>query len=79
MPITWSAEVEDVNEAGFVLGLDPPAGSPVRPRASITLSVAAHPDFQGHADDSLAGQADQLVAAALDWTGDLRLLRDLAR
>ena len=77
VPSTWSAEVEDVNEAGVVLGLDPPAGSPVRPRAMITMSVAAHPDFRGHADDSLAGQADKPVEPTLtgpevcDRVGDL--------
>ena len=65
MAITWAAEVEDINEAGFVLGLDPPAGSPVRPKTFITMSVAAHPDVQGHADDSLAGQADRLVEPPL--------------
>ena len=65
MPITWCAEVEDVNEAGLVLGLDPPAGSPVRPKAFITLSVAAHPEFQGHADEFLAAQAGKVVELPL--------------
>jgi hypothetical protein len=69
VPGTWSAEVEDVNEAGVVLGLDPPAGSPVRPRALITMSVAAHPEFRGHADDSLPGEADKRVEPT--FTGPL--------
>jgi len=66
MPIMWSAEVDDVNHAGFVLGLDPPAGTPVRPKAPVTMSVATHPDFQGHADDSFA-QSDELVQPPLTW------------
>jgi beta-lactam-binding protein with PASTA domain len=69
LPSTWSAEVQDVNDAGVVLGLDPPAGSPVRPRALITMSVAAHPDFRGHADDSPHGQADKLVEPSLTEPG----------
>ena len=69
LPSTWSAEVQEVNDAGVVLGLDPPAGSPVRPRALITMSVAAHPDFRGHADDSPLGQADKLVEATLTEPG----------
>jgi beta-lactam-binding protein with PASTA domain len=69
LPITWSAAVEDVNEAGVVLGVDPPAGSLVRPRALITMSVAAHPDFRGHADDSLPGQADKVVEPTVTGRG----------
>jgi hypothetical protein len=67
MPIMWSTEVDDVNEAGFVLGLDPPAGSPVRPKSPVTMSVATHPDFQGHADESLAAASDELVQPPLTW------------
>jgi hypothetical protein len=51
-----------------VLGLEPAAGSPVRPKGSITMSVAAHQDFQGHAD-SLAGQAGKLVQPPLTGPG----------
>jgi len=69
LPCTWSAGVQDVNDAGVVLGLDPPAGSRVRPRALITMSVASHPDFRGHADDSPRGQADKLVEPTLTEPG----------
>jgi len=65
LPATWSAAVEDVDEAGVVLGLHPPAGSPVRPRAVITLSVAAHPEFRGHDDDSPPGQAEKRAELAV--------------
>lgn len=61
LPITLPTEVDDVNEAGVVLGLDPPAGSSVRPRAMITMSIAAHRDFKGHPDSSLPRQADRPV------------------
>ena len=69
MPTSWCAEVEDVNEAGFVLGFDPPAGSPVRPTASITISVAAQPEIQERAAGSLARQADKLVQTPLTGLG----------
>ena len=69
LPSTWSAEVQEVNDAGVVLGLDPAAGSPVRPKALITMSVASHPDFRGHADDSPRGQADKLVDPTLTEPG----------
>ena len=65
LPIIWSAEVEHVDEAGVVLALDPASGSAVSPRACITLSVATHPDFEGHADDSLTGPAGRLAAPTL--------------
>lgn len=65
LPITWAAEVKDVNEAGFVVGLDPPSGTLVRPNACITMGVAAHPDFAGHADDSLPGNANKVVESTL--------------
>ena len=65
LPVMWSAEVDDAAEAGVVLGVDPPAGSPVRPTAMITMCVAAHRDFQGQADDSAPGQAAVLVEATL--------------
>jgi hypothetical protein len=67
MPITWSAAVDDVKDAGFVLGLDPPPGSPVRPKAHVTMSVATHPDFQGHADDGPEAQPDPPVQTPLTW------------
>ncbi|MGH2885595.1 MAG: PASTA domain-containing protein, partial [Solirubrobacteraceae bacterium] len=67
MPIMWSAAVEDVNDAGFVLGLDPPAGTAVRPKAHVTMSVATHPDFQGHTDDPVAEASDELVQPPLTW------------
>lgn len=57
MSITWAAAIEDASAAGYVLGLDPPAGSIVRLKACIAVSVAVHPDRQGHADGSLAGEA----------------------
>jgi beta-lactam-binding protein with PASTA domain len=69
LPNMWSAAVEDVNEAGIVLGLDPPAGSPVRRRALITMSVAAHPDFQGHAEDSVPGQPNKPLGPTLTGPG----------
>jgi hypothetical protein len=67
MPITWSSAVEDVNDAGFVLGLDPPPGTPVRPKAHVTMSVATHPDFQGHAEDAIDSLPDPLVQTPLTW------------
>jgi PASTA domain-containing protein len=67
MPITWSAAVDDVKDAGFVLGLDPPPGSPVRPKAHVTMSVATHPDFQGHADDGPDAPPDPPVQTPLTW------------
>jgi beta-lactam-binding protein with PASTA domain len=69
LPVTWSEAVEDVNAAGVVLGLDPPARSLVRPRALIVMGVAAHPDFRGHADDSLPGQVDELVEPTVPGPG----------
>lgn len=69
VPITWSAEVEEVNEAGFVRGLDSPAGSPVRLISSITVSVGTLPDFHRHADESLAGQAEDLVQRPVTGPG----------
>lgn len=65
LPVTWSEAVEDVNAAGLVLGLDPPARSLVRPRALIVMSVAAHPEFRGYSDHPLRGQADTLVVPTL--------------
>jgi PASTA domain len=65
LPIIWSAEVEHVDEAGVVLALDPASGSAVSLRACITLSVATHAEFGGHADDSLTGPAGRLVAPTL--------------
>ena len=67
MPITWSADVDDVSEAGLILGLDPPAGSPVRPKSSITMSVATHPDFKGHAAEPLVALPDPPVQTPLTW------------
>jgi hypothetical protein len=67
MPITWSSAIEDVNDAGFVLGLDPPPGTPVRPKAHVTMSVATHPDFQGHADNALDSPPDPQVQTPLTW------------
>jgi hypothetical protein len=67
MPITWSADVDDVKDAGRVLGLDPPAGSPVRPKSSITMSVAAHPDFKGHTDEVLDAAPESPVQTPLTW------------
>jgi hypothetical protein len=67
MPITWSAAVEDVSDAGFVLGLDPPPGSPVRPKTHVTMSVATHPDFQGHAEDAPGAPPDPPVQTPLTW------------
>jgi beta-lactam-binding protein with PASTA domain len=64
VPNTWSAEVAEVNEAGVVLGLDPAAGSPVRPRALITIGVAAHPDLRGY-DDELPGPPDKRAVPAV--------------
>lgn len=66
MPVTWSAAVADVKEAGFVLGLEPPAGTTVRARTLITLSVATHPDFQGH-DVDLDLQPDRPMQPPLAW------------
>lgn len=43
-PVTLPSAVTDVSEAGMVLGIDPPADSPVRSRAKITLSVGTHPE-----------------------------------
>ncbi len=67
MPVTWSAAVNDVKEAGFVLGLEPPAGSTVRAKTLITLSVATHPDFQGHADGDLDLLPDTPMQPPLAW------------
>jgi hypothetical protein len=67
MPITWSAAVDDVNDAGFVLGLDPPPGTPVRPKGHVTMSVATHPDFQGYADDGPGAPPDPAVQTPLTW------------
>ena len=66
MPVTWSAAVDDVKEAGFVLGLEPPAGTTVRAKTLITLSVATHPDFQGH-DVDLDLQPDRPMQPPLAW------------
>lgn len=66
MPVTWSAAVPDVKEAGFVLGLEPPAGTTVRAKTLITLSVATHPDFQGH-DVDLELQPDRPMQPPLAW------------
>jgi len=66
MPVTWSAAVDDVRKAGFVLGLEPPAGTTVRAKTLITLSVATHPDFQGH-DVDLDVQPDRPVQPPLAW------------
>ena len=66
MPVTWSAAVADVKEAGFVLGLEPPAGTTVRAKTLITLSVATHPDFQGH-DVDLDLQPDRPMQPPLAW------------
>ena len=66
MPVTWSAAVDDVKEAGFVLGLEPPAGTTVRAKTLITLSVATHPDFQGH-DVDLDLQPDTPMQPPLAW------------
>ena len=65
LPMTWATEVKDPNEAGVVLGLEPPAGTLVRPRALITMCVAGHPDFRGHADDSPPGQPDKVAELTL--------------
>jgi hypothetical protein len=67
MPVTWSAAVDDVEDAGFVLGLEPPAGSTVRAKTLITLSVATHPDFQGHTDAGLDLQPDTPMQPPLAW------------
>ena len=67
-PITWLAEVDDVSDAGFVLGLDPPAGSPMRPKTYITVCVATHPDVPRHADD-LPVQRDIVVPPPLTGPG----------
>lgn len=67
MPVTWSAAVDDVEDAGFVLGLEPPAGSTVRAKTLITLSVATHPDFQGHADVGLDLQPETPMQPPLAW------------
>jgi hypothetical protein len=67
MPITWSSAVEDVNDAGFVLGLDPPPGTPVRPKGHVTMSVATHPDFQGHGEDAIDAPPDPPVQTPLTW------------
>ena len=66
MPVTWSAAVDDVKEAGFVLGLEPPAGTTVRAKTLITLSVATHPDFQGH-DVDLDLPPDTPMQPPLAW------------
>ena len=66
MPVTWSAAVADVKEAGFVLGLEPPAGTTVRAKTLITLSVATHPDFQGH-DVDLDLPPDRPMQPPLAW------------
>lgn len=65
LPVTSTAEVRDVNDAGVVLGLDPPAGTLVRRRGFVMMSIAVHPDFAGHADDSLPEKADKLVEPTL--------------
>ena len=66
MPVTWSAAVADVKEAGYVLGLEPPAGTTVRAKTLITLSVATHPDFQGH-DVVLDLPSDRPMQPPLAW------------
>ena len=66
MPVTWSAAVDDVKDAGYVLGLEPPAGTTVRAKTLITLSVATHPDFQGH-DVDLDLQPDRPMQPPLAW------------
>ena len=47
LPCTWSAGVQDVNDAGVVLGLDPPAGSPVRPQGIDHDERRLPPGFSG--------------------------------
>jgi hypothetical protein len=66
-PVPLASVVPDVDQAGYVLGLDPPATTQVRAKARITLSVATHPDFDGRAEAGIAEPLSAPVQPPLHW------------
>jgi hypothetical protein len=66
-PVTYPHPVDNVSEAGFIVGTEPPPLSAIRPGSHVSLSVGSHPDFDWRANATVDTAQSTPTQLPLTW------------